>query len=74
MIGEKNLKSVMDVLLNDELYFALYSLLERFNNFRAEHINSTGYDGLNNIISKHGLMDAETWRDAFYIRTTQPNA
>lgn len=74
MIGEKNLKCVMDVLLNDELYFALHSLLERFNNFRAEHINSTGYDGLNNIISKHGLMDSETWRDALYIRTTQPNA
>lgn len=68
MIGDQKLKTVMDVLLNDEVYLALHSVLERYNNFREEYITCNGYNGLNNIQGKHALMAYEVWRDTFLIK------
>ena len=74
MIGDQKLKNVMDVLLNDELYFSIYKLIERFNNFRNENNDVSGFDGLNNIYMKHALMDCEVWRDTLHIRYIQASS
>lgn len=57
MTGGKQYSSVMDILLDDEVYLKLYNLIERCNNFF----------GKNKAINEHTFDPDEGWGTSFEI-------
>lgn len=63
MIGKQNLKSVMDMLLNDEVYFSLFNLIERYRNFQS----TCTPDLLRNMSERLENITADYWKEYFGI-------
>jgi|AGFS01.1.fsa_nt_gi hypothetical protein len=63
MIGDQKLKTVMDMMLNDKVYFSLFALIQRYHNFQKT------CDGINlNIHAQQkGPVTADFWPDYMSI-------
>lgn len=66
MIGDQKFTSVMDILLNDEVYFALYNLIVRYNNFSIKTITAET-ENLNNMVIRREHMVVDIWGDFLKI-------
>lgn len=69
MVGEKQFRTVMDTLLDDEVYYSLYSFIERCNNFCNEYhsIEQNLFNPENNTNTNISLEVANTLGCSYMI-------